>query len=238
MKRILMLLLFAALTVSLRAQEWTPHYYLPVEQMPDATRFLPDYPRPGSPLFTSDSLAYQQAKQLRHTARGQQAVADTSLYVSHFMQRFGEAAGISLTPEQYPILAQFLDDSYTTIRLSVKKAKTAYSRHRPYQHFGEPTPVPSQEEPDDHTSYPSGHAIRAWGAALVMVAVDPEHQDAYLQAGYELGQSRVIVGFHYQSDVDAARLAAGAGFARLVADKKWQRDLRRAQREFRKKNRQ
>lgn len=237
MKRILMLLLIAAST-SLRAQEWTPHYYLPVEQMPDATRFLPDYPRPGNPLFTSDSLTYQQAKQLRNTPRGKQAVADTSLFVRHFMQRFGEAAGISLTPEQYPILAQFLDNSYTTIRLSVKKAKTAYSRHRPYQHFGEPTPVPTQEEPDDYTSYPSGHAIRVWGAALVMVAVDPEHQDAYLQAGYELGQSRVIVGYHYQSDVDAARLAAGAGFARLVADKKWQRDLRRAQREFRKKNRQ
>lgn len=231
------LILAAALLLSTKidAQEWVPHYYLEVEQMPDATKFLPDYPRPGSYLFENDSLVYEQGKRMRETPRGAQAVADTSLYVRYFMQRFGEAAGISLTPEEYPLLSQFLDDSYTTIRLAIKKAKKVYVRHRPYQYFAEGTPVPSQEEPDDFTSYPSGHTIRAWGAALVMVAVDPEHQDSYLKAGYEMGQSRTIVGFHYQSDIDAARLAAGSGFARLVADKKWQHDLRKVQKEFKKK---
>lgn len=232
MKNTLLLLMFFV-AFETYAQNWVPRYFLGAGQMPDATLFLPDYPRPGSPLFANDSLVYEQGKLLRETPRGAQAVADTSLYVHYFMQRFGQAAGIELTPERYPLLADFLDMTYTTIRLSVARAKKVYARHRPYQHFAEPTPVPSQEEPDDFTSYPSGHTVRAWGAALAMVAVDPAHQDAYLKVGYELGQSRTIVGFHYQSDVDAARLAAAAGFARLVGDRQWQRALKKAQREFR-----
>lgn len=237
MKKILTIaIMMTGLALSGRAQ-WVPHYYLKAEQMPDATLFLPTPPEPGSALFENDSLVYEQGKLMRHTQRGEQAVADTSLFVSYFMQRFGEAAGLSLTPEEYPELAEFLDASYTTIRLAIAHAKEHYARHRPYQHFGEPTPVPNQEDSTDYTSYPSGHTVRAWGAALVMVSVDPEHQDAYLKAGYEMGQSRTIVGYHYQSDIDAARLAASTGFARLTADKQWQKDLKKVRREFRRMSR-
>ncbi len=62
--------------------------------------------------------------------------------------------------------------------------------------------------------------------------VNPDHAEAILKAGYEYGQSRVIAGYHFQSDVDAARLAAAAAVARLHNDKTFQKDLAKAKKEY------
>ena len=63
--------------------------------------------------------------------------------------------------------------------------------------------------------------------------LNPERADTILARGYMYGESRVIAGYHWQSDVDAGRLAASAALARLHADKRFMRLLRKAKREFR-----
>ncbi len=68
-------------------------------------------------------------------------------------------------------------------------------------------------------SYPSGHTTLGWTTALILCEIDPAAQDALLKKGFEYGQSHVIAGFHWQSDVDAARVVAGAAFARLHTSK-------------------
>ena len=137
------------------------------------------------------------------------------------MLRFSGAIGKELTPERYPVLANTIMGVMQDVRSSIQKAKKTYARHRPYQHFNEHTPVPADESPTDFTSYPSGHTVRGWAAAMLLVAVFPDQANAILKVGYEIGQSRVILGYHYQSDVEAARLAASAGFARLCGEKKF-----------------
>ena len=47
------------------------------------------------------------------------------------------------------------------------------------------------------------------------------------------GESRVIVGAHWQSDIDAARLAASAAYARLHTSERFLEQMRRARQEFR-----
>lgn len=207
-------------------------YFLSVEQMPDASRFLPDPPVNGSEAFCLDSVVYEQGKALRGTPRGEEAVRDAKTKIDYVMRRFGAVMERDFTPENYPVTADFLFRSFTTARLTVTTAKDKFHRMRPYQYFNEPTPIPEKEAKDDFTSYPSGHTIRFWMAALTLAALDPEHQDAILKVGYELGQSRTIVGFHFQSDIDAARLAASAAYARLSADRAWQKSFRRARREL------
>ena len=81
-------------------------------------------------------------------------------------------------------------------------------------------------------SYPSGHSATGWCIALVLAEINPERQEAILKRGYEIGQSRVIAGYHYQSDVDVARLAGSAVVARLHADEKFQRQLAKAKKEY------
>lgn len=212
-----------------------PKNYLPMEQMPNAVKFLPNPPGFHDLTFIADSCIYEAGKQIRNTERGRVAVEDASTTVEYMMKRFSPAVGTELTPEKFPFLASFLGKSYRAARSSITQAKDYFKRERPYQYFEEPTPVPEDEARNDFTSYPSGHSIRYWMIALVLTSIDPEHQDAILKTGYECCQSRTIVGFHYQSDVDAAKLAASAAFARLTADKHWLKDLKKARREFQKK---
>ena len=106
-------------------------------------------------------------------------------------------------------------------------------RPRPYMVFNEPTLVPEDEEDlRRNGSYPSGHTILGWSSALVLVEINPEAQNEILKEGYEYGQSRVIAGYHWQSDVDAARLVAAAAFARLHTSPAYMAQLEKAKKEY------
>ena len=48
-----------------------------------------------------------------------------------------------------------------------------------------------------------------------------------------MGESRVICGYHYQSDVDAGRITGAVTVARLHADPAFQAQLKKAKDEFR-----
>ena len=74
-------------------------------------------------------------------------------------------------------------------------------RKRPYVEFNEPTAVPGDEEHLRYnSSYPSGHTTMGWGIALVLAEINPARQDEIIKRGFEYGESRVIVGFHYQAE--------------------------------------
>lgn len=51
----------------------------------------------------------------------------------------------------------------------------------------------------------------------------------------EKAKSRVIVGFHFQSDVDAARIITPTMIARLHADEEFAKQLQKAKKEFQSK---
>ena len=53
----------------------------------------------------------------------------------------------------------------------------------------------------------------------------PQNMDALLQRGYAFGQSRVICGAHWQSDVDAGRVIGAAAVARLHSDQTFKAQL-------------
>ena len=76
--------------------------------------------------------------------------------------------------------------------------------------------------------------MRGWSAALLLTELAPECADKILAVGYRYGESRVIAGFHWQSDVDAGRLVASAAVARLHADKTFLRLMEEAKKEFKK----
>jgi acid phosphatase (class A) len=98
----------------------------------------------------------------------------------------------------------------------------------------EPTLYP-QDEPAlrKNGSYPSGHTILGWSSALLLSEINPDRADTILARGYMYGESRVIVGAHWQSDVDAGRLAASAAYARLHTSDRFLEQMRRARLEYR-----
>ena len=91
------------------------------------------------------------------------------------------------------------------------------------------------DEEDDlrgEGSYPSGHTIRGWTAALLLAEVNPAAADTIFARGWMYGESRVIVGAHWQSDVDASRVAASIGYATLHKSPEFREQMLRAQAEY------
>lgn len=199
-------------------------------RIPQATEYLSEHVGFDDPLFVADSIMYERGKELRPTDRGALAISDAEVSVRNYLERFGAAMCLELTPETYPVTTKYILTSFVSARKSIQTAKDKFARQRPYQHFGEPSLTPEDDRADDYTSYPSGHTIRAWAIALALVAIDPEHQADIIRVGLEMGDSRVISGHHYQSDVDAARLCAAVTYAAMSSDPEYQ-ELQKAARE-------
>ena len=242
MKRIMLSIcaLFVVASYSLYAQvsnerdhRTSPdRYYLNYEDVASSLKLLPPPPEVTSIQFLWDDAQYKKGKMMRSTARGEQAVRDASPGADSFSSAFGCEISQENTPEIYKLISTMREDAGD---LSTREAKNYYMRPRPYMFYSEDTSVPgAQRGLSTNGSYPSGHTAIGWATALVLAEINVENQDAILIRGYEMGQSRVISGFHFQSDVDAGRLVSAAIVARLHANDDFNAQLKKAKEEFEK----
>lgn len=217
------------------AQQTDYSMYLTAEEVPNAVYWLPAPPAPGSTQFKYDLSQYEWGKQQRlDSARARKAINEAVYEVDDMIAQFCGAFGMEISAEKTPAIHKVVKRAVETIRLSATKPKATYMRTRPYAYFDEPTLVPEEEEElRTNGSYPSGHTVRGWGMAMLLCEINPAAQDELYKLGYEWGQSRVIAGYHWQSDVDASRMLAAATYARLHTDPDFLRDMRKARREFR-----
>lgn len=209
-------------------------YYLNEQDVPNCLILLPSPPPQGSALFNYDIEQYEWGKTLRNTTRGKLAVDDADLSDTGLAKAFSSAFGIEIsnqiTPQIFKLITNMKEDCGD---LGTRAAKNYYLRPRPFVYFKEDTSIPHvQSWYVNSGSYPSGHTSIGWGVALILSEINTMNQDAILKRGYEIGQSRVIAGFHYQSDVDAARWMSSTIVARLHADKKFNQQMKRAKKEF------
>lgn len=232
------LMLFTALSASAQQHDVTKETFTPfytIEEAPKLENVLPEPPAHTSTRYQDDWAMYQWGKSIRNTDRGQVAIADAGINAGYFMQRFSPAMGVDLTPEEFPHLFRLLNRAHLTEQQAGASAKKHFARVRPYQQFNEPSAVPQAENPSDYTSYPSGHTHASWLAGMILTVIDPEHTEEIMKIAYEMGQSRVIVGFHYQSDIEAGRVAGSITFARLCAEEEFQQMMKDAIKEFKEK---
>ena len=238
---LLLALLSGALAVQAQTEEkiqdvrtYPDYYFLKIDDVASSLNLLPAPPQPDDILFQYDVARYQWGKLQRNTSRGELAIRDADASASGVCAAFSEAFGYELTeqgtPELFKLVKKIVADAGD---LSTREAKNHYKRPRPYMLFGESTSVPQDEEALSHNgSYPSGHTAEGWAVALVLAEINVANQDAILQRGYDYGTSRVIVGYHWQSDVDNARIVASAVVARLHADEGFIEQLVKAKAEF------
>lgn len=226
-------LLFLAMALSIGGQEARGDSFLTRDDMPNAVNYLPVYPYTDDTRYLDDWVQYSWGKTVRNTTRGQQAVADAIYSVSSISKGFNAAFGMTIsssnTPELYKLLTKALGDCSNGTYV----AKNYYMRKRPFDYYGESSATPNDEASlRKNGSYPSGHTTAGWTFALLLAEINPARQDTILSRGYQYGQSRVIVGVHYQSDVTAGRLVASAVVARLHADADFMEQLKKAKAEF------
>ncbi len=229
------LFLILSLAVALIAHSQEPQSLLTPQQMPNPVRFLPPPPDKASDAFAYDQSQYRWGKEQRlDSARLSIAVRDADWSIDCICREFSEPFGMTISKEATPAIFRLLYVALISADMVGKLPKDFYKRTRPYVYYGEPTIYPQDEEElRNNGSYPSGHTIEGWSAALILTELNPDRADTILARGYMYGESRVIAGYHWQSDVDAGRLAASAAIARLHADRRFMRLLRKAHREFR-----
>lgn len=203
-------------------------------QMPNAVFFLPAPPTESSDAFRYDQSQYQWGKEQRKdSTRLAIAVGDAIWSIDNICKIYSGVLGITISAEATPAIYRMLTIGLVTTDQVGKLPKNRYMRTRPYVYYDEPTIYPSDEKwLRTNGSYPSGHTILGWSAALLLTELAPEHADTILARGYMYGQSRVIAGYHWQSDVDAGRLAASAAVARLHADKRFLKLMKKARKEY------
>lgn len=210
------------------------HYYLKYGDVASSLKLLPAPPQPGSAYFKYDKAQYEWGKMQRITARAKQAFSDANLNGPGLARAYSEAFGTTIskesTPEIYKLITHMQEDAGD---LATREAKNFYTRMRPFQFFKEQSLTPDDEKwLSGNGSYPSGHTSKGWAVALVLAEINVERQNEILKRGFEIGQSRVICGVHYQSDVDAGRVVGSALVARLHANDAFNAQLAKAKKEF------
>ena len=210
--------------------------YVEADALPNALNFYPAPPDTMSPQFMYDMSQYMWGKKMRQdSARAALAVAQAAETIEEMAAMFSEPFGMEISAKKTPAIMNLLERGIRTLKQPGSIPKRHYNRRRPYDRFNEPTLVPADEERlKTNGSYPSGHTIRAWAMALLLIEVNPAAQDALLKYAYEWGQSRVIAGFHWQSDVDASKVIVSAAYPSLHTNEAFMADMRKAQAEFKK----
>lgn len=207
--------------------------YLPREALPNSLALLPAPPSAGSPAFAADEQVYRSTRSLREGPRWALAIRDAELRFPQAAATFSCAIGAQIsqaaTPRLYVLLRRVLTDG----GLATYAAKNHYRRERPFVANKDASCTPQEEASlSKDGSYPSGHSAVGWTWALVLAELAPERANEMLQRGYAFGQSRVICGVHWQSDVDAGRVVAAGVVALLHADPAFMSDMDAAREEL------
>ena len=209
-----------------------PHGYLTAGRAPNAANFLPPPPLAGSLREQDDIARYRSTRALKDSPRWEQARADNEIETPSAPRIFDEALGVTFAPEQMPTLTLLLGRMLGDLETIQTPAKRGYVRARPFVTEPAETCFPPEPWLASSGSYPSGHAALGWAWALVLAEMAPDRADAILARGLAYGESRMICGVHYASDVEAGRIVGAAMVAALKADPAFQANFAAAAREL------
>ena len=233
--------LFAAIItfcgfISVYAQNSVQPYFT-TEQLPNIIKCLPAPPDTIGEQFAHDIMRYMWGKQQRlDPERAAIARRDAVWSYEALFAEFNVPFGLTISREETPEIWKLLETSLVTTDQMRVAPKAYYHRMRPYIRFHEHILTYDAEEDEvelgKEGSYPSGHTMRGWTTALLLAEINPANADTIYARGWMYGESRVIVGAHWQSDVDVTRAAASIGFSALHTSPAFCEQMRRAQYEF------
>jgi acid phosphatase (class A) len=206
--------------------------YLGEQHLPDHRVFLPPPPAAGSPLDVADAAVFEESRKLENGPRWELAASDNQISHKALLADFGCAVGLDLAAVDAPALSRVLLRSSADLFPLVGAAKDAYQRPRPYSEQQGPLCIVPSEALTESGSYPSGHAATGWLYALLLAEIDPDHADAIIRRGRAFGESRVVCGVHYVSDIEAGRLTASTLVAALHGAPQFETDVASARAEL------
>jgi len=202
--------------------------YLSLQEMPDAAQILGPPPASGSGTKAGDVATYEATRKLQDTLRWALAVSDAQFGPSAIMREYSCAAGMALDPATDPAVFHLLRRMVEDSEAMEQHAKAIYKRPRPFVENGGPMCTPNDRSILTSYSYPSGHSTFSWTAGMIMAQLIPDHATSLMNRARSYGESRVVCGVHYESDVQAGRVVASALFSVLQTNPQFRADLESA----------
>ena len=208
--------------------------YFSAEEMPDLIKCLPPPPAFNSPEFSYDLVRYQWGKKQRlDSVRAAIARRDAVWSYEALLAEFNIPFGLTISRSETPEIWKLMESSLATTDQMRVAPKAYYHRLRPFEMYEEHLlSTETEAELSGEGSYPSGHTMRGWLAALLLSEINPSRADTLFARGWMYCESRVIEGAHWQSDIDATRVGASIGYAALHTSPEFLAQLEKAKIEF------
>lgn len=183
-------------------------------------------PAAGSPQEAADRLSMRPAVSAERLA---QARADQTFDPWRIFQ---PVLGDGFNEQALPRTKALIDATVAAVMPTINAVKTQYDRTRPYAADRSVFQCDDPGNVGTNGSYPTSHGAGGWALALVLAELVPAQADALLQRGHAFGESRLICGYHFPTDIESSRLIAAGVVARLHADPAYRRQLDAARREL------
>jgi acid phosphatase (class A) len=200
--------------------------------MPDESVFLPPPPADKSAAGKADLAAFRATRSQRGTARWRLAASDDAVDPVSMLRGFGCALGVELKPGDAPALERLIQRALMDAVTMIGPPKDRYHRERPFLRARGEICIDRSPHLAASGSYPSGHATVGWLDALILAELAPDRAAQVLARGRSFGESRVVCGVHYPSDLEAGHVLASGLFATMEANADFQADLAAARVEF------
>ncbi len=129
------------------------------------------------------------------------AIADAEENVWRFSDVINDP---KFTKENLPKFSAFFDRVVETEGAVVDPAKDVWKRPRPHLYSDLVKPVVPLSKSG---AYPSGHTTVGTLMGIVLSNMVPEKKPAIMARAWEYGHNRIVGGIHYQTDIEAGRIA-------------------------------
>jgi len=193
----------------------------------DPARVLPPPPAAGSPQAIAELAELHAAEVARSAADEADARRDGDTKNATI---FTVVLGPAFDLDKLPATARLMALVRASEKAVVDQGKDEFRRARPY---AVDAALHSCKRNDDPlSSYPSGHTSMAFSMGETLARLVPERAPALLARAARYGQSRIVCGQHFRSDVAAGQLLGGLIVEQLMAKPDFQAAFADARREL------
>lgn len=231
MRKVLLFFAVALMAASCSQAQHKKGGFLTKEELPDALKFLPAPPESG-PAYDEDVKSYEWGKKQRE----EPGVRDRCLHLdtTDIKVVFNEALGFKMLSNKHKEIMNLVSWAVKDARKVSEPVKEHYKRQKPFQVFNEPSlKLKAESSMSSSTyAYPSGHAVRSWMYAFVLADVAPECADALNKCAEEYCTARVIMGRHWQSDIDAGKMLSAKVYEKLKESPAYKEQLELAREQY------
>jgi acid phosphatase (class A) len=243
MKHCLLAVCLLALCAGVAAD---PIYLLPSDA--DMLHLLAPPPAADSAVQREDLHAVIEAQR---SARSSGTLAHAEADAELTCARVGDVLGDAAVMTRDPQLLTFLNEAAREASTLTGPAKNYWRRTRPFAASSEvealadmarakaAASVKDETRSIDigatgtsgsttdvaHSSYPSGHSTFGTVCAIVLADMVPEKRAALFARGLDYAHSRMVVGAHFPTDLEAGRLTGTVAAELLMRNPRFERDF-------------